>query len=284
MSGRARATAAEGGLEGAGCAVRIARGSHRQSKAEGERAKMRLDVNSPIPLHVQLKELLRKEIGEGGYTERIPTEKELMEMFSVSRTTVREAVSSLVREGVLEKIHGRGTFVADSNVNEWLGTIQSFTETVEKMRMTPGIRLISHGLRNDPDIATILGEEEYYGIERLRLADDVPIALERNNYSVDVGRMLAAHDLGAVTLYSVLEENGIVLHTAEERINAKPASMHEAKLLGIGDGACVLVVERVAYDPGGDVVEHYFSTFRADRFAFCVKLYRKNGWVVSRVL
>jgi GntR family transcriptional regulator len=245
---------------------------------------MRLDVNSPIPLHIQLKEFLRKEIGEGGYTERIPTEKELMEMFSVSRTTVREAVSFLVREGVLEKIHGRGTFVADSNVNEWLGTIRSFTETVEKMKMKPGIRLISHGLKSDREIASILGQDEYYGIERLRLADDVPIALERNNYVPDVGRMLAKHDLASVTLYSVLEESGVLLHTAEQRITAMPASSRDAQLLGVEDGACVLVVERVAYDPNGDAVEHYFSTFRADRFAFCVKLHRKNGWVISQVL
>lgn len=245
---------------------------------------MRLDVSSPIPLHIQLKDFLRKEIGEGGYTERIPSEKELMEMFSVSRTTVREAVSSLVREGVLEKIHGKGTFVADSNVNEWLGTIRSFTETVENMKMKPGIRLLSHGLRDDPEIATILGAKQFYRIERLRLADDTPIAIERHNYPVEIGRKLADYDLNAVTLYSVLEENKIVLHTAEQRITAMPVSKTDAELLGINSRSCVLAVERVAYDPAGNVVEHYFSTFRADRFSFCVKLFRKNGWVVSQVM
>lgn len=245
---------------------------------------MRLDVNSPIPLHIQLKDFLRREIGEGAYTERIPSEKELMLMFSVSRTTVREAVSSLVREGILEKVHGRGTFIADTTINEWLGSIRSFTETVQNMGMKPGIRLLSHGLRDDPEIATILGAKQYYGIERLRLADDLPIGIERNNYPVEIGQKLATYDLNMVTLYSVLEQNRIVLHTAEQRITAMLASKADAQLLGVSDNTCVLIVERTTYDPSGRVVEYYFSTFRADRFAFCVKLYRENSQVVGKLL
>lgn len=245
---------------------------------------MALDVNSPIPLHVQLKEFLRKEIDAGRYTERIPTEKELMETFSISRTTVREAVSSLVREGVLQKIHGKGTFIADPTVNEWLGTLRSFTETVENMGMKPGIRLLSHGLRDNPEIASVLGVKEYYGIERLRCADDIPIAIERDNYPIEIGQKLATYDLNTITLYSVLEGNGIILHTAEQRITAMPASETDKKLLEIPDNGCVLLVERVTYDRTGKVVEYYLSTFRADRFAFRVKMYRKNSQFVSNLL
>lgn len=245
---------------------------------------MKLDIDSPIPLHIQIKEYLRKEIGEGGYTERIPSEKELMKMFSVSRTTVREAVSSLVREGVLEKLHGKGTFITDTTINEWLGSIRSFTETVQNMGMKPGARLLSHGLGHDLEIATILGANEYYTIERLRLADDIPIAIERHNYPVAIGEKLATYDLNLVTIYSVLEQNKVVLHTAEQRITAMPASKAYARLLGINENDCVLVVERTIYDPSGKVVEYYFSTFRADRFAFCVKLYRENSRVVGKLL
>jgi GntR family transcriptional regulator len=245
---------------------------------------MILDINSPIPLHVQLKEFLRQQICTGQYTEQIPSEKELMETFSVSRTTVREAVSFLVREGLLEKIHGKGTFVTDVTVNEWLGTIRSFTETIENMGMKPGIRLLSHGLKDDPEIASILRLKQYYGIERLRFADDTPIAIERTNYPVAIGRKLATYDLNKVTLYSVLEENGIVLHSAEQRITAMIPSEADAKLLGISQNTCVLTVERVTYDPTGNVVEYYLSLCRADRFAFCVKLHRKNSQVVENFL
>lgn len=245
---------------------------------------MRLDVDSPIPLHIQIKEFLRKEIGDRGYTEKIPSEKELMEMFSVSRTTVREAVSSLVREGVLEKVHGKGTFITDTTINEWLGSIRSFTQTVQNMGMNPGIRLLSHGVRKNADVGTILGASEYYSIDRLRLADDTPIAIERHNYPVEIGRKLASYDLNAITIYSVLEQNRVVLHTAEQRITAMLASKADAKLLGISENACVLVVERTTYDPSGKVVEYYLSTFRADRFAFCVKLYRENSRVVDKFL
>ena len=110
---------------------------------------MTLDVNSPVPLHVQLKEALKRIIQRGEYTERIPSERELIETFAVSRTTVREAVGALVREGVVQKIHGKGTFVTSHTVNEWLGSLRSFTETIESMGMKPGIRLLRHGIQEE---------------------------------------------------------------------------------------------------------------------------------------
>ena len=68
-----------------------------------------MNFESHIPLHIQLKDLIKAEIVEGNYEEKIPSERELMERFSVSRSTVREAVNHLVRDGVLKKIHGKWT-------------------------------------------------------------------------------------------------------------------------------------------------------------------------------
>lgn len=68
---------------------------------------MELDFKNPIPLHAQLKTILENQILEGYYKDKIPSERELMDMYSVSRSTVREAVSILVREGILEKGMGR---------------------------------------------------------------------------------------------------------------------------------------------------------------------------------
>jgi GntR family transcriptional regulator len=187
-------------------------------------------------------------------------------------------VSSLVHEGVLEKIHGRGTFLANNHhtVNEWLGRLTSFTETVESMGMKPGIRLLSHGIAHDPKIIQILGQEECYRIERLRFADDAPVALERTNYPLEIGLKLARYDLDRVTLYTALEGNGIVLHTAEQRITAKVPSEQDARLLGIARNVSVLAAERVTYDPEGAIIEYYESIFRADKYAFCVRMHRQS--------
>lgn len=238
---------------------------------------MALDFYSPIPLHVQLKETLRKEIEQGNYTDKIPSERELMDRFSVSRTTVREAVSALVRDGFLEKIHGKGTFITSHKVNEWLGNIKSFTETVKGMGMEPGIKLLFQGVKSDPEIAEILGVKEYYAIKRLRFADEEPIAIERTYYRLETGLKLAEYDLNQVTLYSLLESIGVILYEAEQKITGTNPSEEDAKLLGIPPAASVLAVERLTLDPQGNTVEYYYSVFRADKYAFCINMFRKGG-------
>ena len=141
-------------------------------------ARMALDARSPISLHAQLTSMLKKEIQRGKYQDRIPSESELMETFSVSRTTLREAVSALVREGVLRKVHGKGTFIATNTGNVWVGALSSMTDTIKSLGMNPGAKLLSTGIGDDPEIARRLGCRQYYAVERLRLADETPIALD----------------------------------------------------------------------------------------------------------
>ena len=236
---------------------------------------MTLDASSPIPLHVQLKEVLKKTIQMGEYTERIPSEKELIETFAVSRTTVREAVAALVRDGILQKVHGKGTFVTSHTVNEWLGSLRGFTETMEGMGMKPGIRLLRHGVRKNPKIGKILGASKYYSVERLRFAEEEAVALERTHYPLEIGLKLAKYDLNMIALYGVLEADGIILHSAEQKITAALPTKKDAQLLGIKANTAVLATERITWDPEGKVVEYYYTIFRADKYAFCVKMRRK---------
>jgi GntR family transcriptional regulator len=238
---------------------------------------MKLDTSSPIPLHAQLKERLKSEINKGEYLDKIPSERDLMDAFAVSRTTVREAVSALVQDGLLQKIHGKGTFISSCKVKEWLGTIKSFTETVENMGLRPGIRLLRHGKGREPEIASVLEVDEYYTVERLRFADDEPVALERTHYPVEIGLMIAHHDLNMVTIYNVLETNGIILHTADQKITAVMPTREDAKLLRISSKTAILSAERVTCDPAGKVIEYYSSIFRPDKYAFYVKMYRSPG-------
>jgi GntR family transcriptional regulator len=240
---------------------------------------MALDTSSPVPLHAQLKEQLKAEIGRGKYSDKIPSERELMETFSVSRTTVREAVSALVRDGLLQKIHGKGTFVNSCKVNEWLGTIQSFTETVESMGLKPGIRLLRQGKGQDPQIASVLRVPDYYFIERLRFAHNEPVAVERTHYPIEIGLKIANYDLNMVTIYTVLESLGIILYMAEQKITAAMPSRGDAKLLRISPKSPVLTAERITLDPENKVIEYYSSIFRPDKYTFCVKMYRKSGQI-----
>lgn len=237
---------------------------------------MTLDFYSPVPLHAQLKEILKIEIEKRSFVDKIPSERELMDRFSVSRTTVREAVSALVHDGFLEKVHGKGTFITSHKVNEWLGNIKSFTENIKDMGMEPGIKSLYHGIKANPRIKEILQLEKYYLIKRLRFADNEPIAIERTYYPVEIGLKLAEHNLNQVTLYSLLESIGVILHEADQKIIVAMPSEEDAKLLEISPTTSVLAAERLTLDPKGNLVEYYYTVFRADKYAFCIKMLKKG--------
>ena len=238
-----------------------------------------LDTNSPIPFHVQIREVLREEIKSGKYKEKIPSERELMERFSVSRATIREAISYLVKEGILEKIHGKGTFVKNKpKVQEWLDSLNSLTETVSKMGMKPGSRLLNSGMVKEPkSIQEIIKTERMFFIERLRTAENIPIAIERHYYPEKIGKLLNRFDLDQSIIYDLLEkELRIDLAEAEQMISCREATGKDAKFLEIPHGSSVLYVERLITDRLGEPVEYYKASFRPDMYVFRIKTKRKN--------
>lgn len=240
---------------------------------------MKLDAGSPVPLHVQLKDLLRNEILNGEFKKKIPSERELMDRFEVSRSTVRQAVTDLVNEGVLKKVHGKGTFVTSRPVEEWLGNICTYNEVIEGLDMKPSTRLLSQGRGTKPgEIGETLGVDEFYVIERLRYADNLPIAVERQYYPLETGLKLAEFNLDEAVLYDLLENSlGKKLWEAEQIISSRPPTPEEAKYLGIAENSPVLVAERVIYDPEGSPVEFLRGIFRADMYAFRINLARRRG-------
>ncbi|MEB3100964.1 GntR family transcriptional regulator [Ferviditalea candida] len=237
-----------------------------------------LDIYSPIPLHVQLKNLLETEIRTGSYTEKIPSERELMDRFSVSRFTVREAVSALVQEGVLEKKHGRGTFITLKPVQEWLGQLSSYEETVKSMGMKPSSRSIFHGQTSSPEnVSQILDLDKFYLIKRLRFADDKPVAIKEHYYPLEIGLELAKSDLDTAVLYDLLELSlGLNLSEAEQIITSGIPSKEEAQYLDIPPSSSVLIREQLIFDPDGNPIEYSRSVFRTDMYAFHMKMARKR--------
>ena len=105
----------------------------------------RLDKDVPIPLYFQLEKLILEEIDNGNYPvgSMIPTEMELSQMFGISRTTVRQAISDLVREEHLYRIKSKGTFVAHPKlVQGFIQSIQSFDDDVRSTGRTPSTEVL----------------------------------------------------------------------------------------------------------------------------------------------
>ncbi|MFI8684782.1 GntR family transcriptional regulator [Rossellomorea sp. NPDC077527] len=238
-----------------------------------------IDTNNPVPYHLQIKDILTREIGEGVHKERIPSERDLMDRFSVSRTTIREAVSHLVTEGVLQKIHGKGTFISQKPpVHEWLDSLNSLTDTVKKMGMVPGSRLLHCGMeKEDQLVSEMLNVNRFFTIERLRTADGIPIAIERHHYAKELGMKVAEYDLEAAAIYDLLENDlGIEMEEAEQFISSKVVTDEDALELDVRAGSNVLCVERMMTDVNGETIEYYTSVFRPDMYVFRIKTRRKK--------
>ncbi|MFK9094610.1 GntR family transcriptional regulator [Bacillus salipaludis] len=238
---------------------------------------MELDHKSPIPLHIQLKDIINNLIKEGSFHEKIPSERELMDSYKVSRSTVREAVSHLVREGVLEKVHGKGTFISMKPIEEWLGNLSSTTDTIRKMGMKPDAKLIQHGKVKPPkEIIAATGFEEAYYIKRIRYANDQPLAIEIQYYPVEIGERLAKYDIEKGTLYDLLEQKlHIKLAEAEQVITSSYLSKEDAELLGVKESLNVLNTERLLLDIDDNLIEYYIASFRADLYSFRINLSKR---------
>ena len=232
-----------------------------------------INPNHDVPLHIQLRKSIEKKIRQGLFKEKIPSERELMENYNVSRSTVREAVSQLVIDGILEKKHGKGTFISQHPIQYWLGNLISTTDVIKSMDMVPSAKLIEHGIVTVPiELQEAIDLEKAYLIKRVRYANDKPLAIETQYYPVEIGLKLANLDISHGTLYDLLEnELHIQLHDADEMITSQKVSPGDAELLNLTNDLHTLHLERFVYGRNGDLVEYCIADYNPEMYAFHFK-------------
>jgi len=231
----------------------------------------RIDPDSPVPKYFQLREILLDliESDELPIGAPIPSERELGQRYGLSRMTVRQAVDHLVSEGRLQRVPGKGTFVARPKIELTL-RLTSFSDDMRARGLTPGARDLDRRImRASAHLARQLGiqpGDEVHFIERLRTADGEPLCIERAHIPVTLAPDLADHDLTDRSLYELLETAyGLVLDAGELTIDAGIADPAEADLLKLPRGGAVLLLQRRAF-AGGVCAELGVSTYRADRY------------------
>lgn len=240
---------------------------------------MPLDYNNSIPLYLQLKEKLEQNIKNGTYGPKIPSEREIMDEFYVSRSTVRQAVAELVSNGILVRRPGRGTFIALKPIDDWLGNLSSTTETIERMGMQSGAKLLhSEILDLSPELQEETGLDKAFHFKRLRYANHTPMGIENHYYPIPLGEKINTYDLNKVTLYDLLETKlGIHTFEAEQVIKAGTVSKEDASLLDIKRNSSMLFTDRKLVDINGQFVELERALYRSDMYSFKVKLSRRNS-------
>jgi GntR family transcriptional regulator len=206
----------------------------------------------------------------------VPTERDLAVDLGTSRTTVRQALIELVAEGRLVRRQGSGTYVAEAKIT-WPLHLKSFTEQAAANGLTATSRLLdARRVRADADEAERLGLQPgapVYRLDRLRLADDWPVAVETSVLSAQRFLHLPRLLRRTQSLHALLaDEFGIRLRRGEELIDTAPASPRDAALLQTDTGAPMLVVQRRSFDGDGAPVEWGTSWFRGDRITLVARL------------
>lgn len=228
-----------------------------------------LITGGPRPKYAQLRDVLAELAAhELEPDDAIPSERELMEMYGVSRATVRKAIDTLVADELLNRINGKGTFVARPRLESRLH-LASFSQDMRRRGLTPSTRARSIQREAPPaEVVQSLGlakGELTWRLDRVRLADGAPIAHERGWYPERLLPGLPQHDLGD-SLYELFRDQyGLTIDSAEQTLWGETADGSLAELLDAPLYTPLLVFRRVSR-AGDDMLEHVVSRYRGDRY------------------
>lgn len=223
------------------------------------------------PFYKQLKSIIMDDIESGKLSsgDKLPSERELADLYGVSRMTARHTLSVLEREGIVERRVGAGTFITNKKIEMDFITFNSFTKNMLGKGLTPRTLLLS--VRKDqarPSLARKLkvpDGEEVIVFKRLRLVDDTPVAIEESFLPYLFCPGIEEHIADNTSLYQVLEDlYDIVLVKAKEYMQVTFSDDSESKLLRIKSESPCILLEAVAFDKTGREIEFSKSITRSD--------------------
>jgi GntR family transcriptional regulator len=231
-----------------------------------------LQSDNPEPLWLRAAETIREQVSEGALRpgSRLPPERDLCRRLDISRVTLRRALLQLVDDGVLRPSHGRGWYVASDERKDWPNSLESFSETAARM----GLIATSVVLRADTAMAT-LDEAEALGVapgallfhlERVRMLDEVPIAIDRSIVPADLAPGLIDVDFRTESLYNTLATAGLVLTNAETTIEAREADATIAEHLRVAVGKPILVMHQTVLNPADKPLFASTISYVGDRY------------------
>jgi GntR family transcriptional regulator len=240
---------------------------------------MTLRRQHPIPLYQQLAATLRAQIESGQYGthHRLPSERELSQAFGVSRMTVRQALEALTRAGLIYGRVGKGTFVSEPKIDQQLAMLTSFSEEIHRRGAAPSSHILRAArISATKEVASALQldpKASVYTIARVRLSNNLPLAVEYAFLPAHLCPDLLSHDFARESLYNVLRQQyNWRLVRAQQHVEARLANDEEIKLLAIKRPAPILAMERITLVEQGFPIEYVRSAYRGDRYTFSALL------------
>ncbi len=231
-----------------------------------------LDRGSAKPLHMQMEELIRENLETGVWIpgSLIPSENELSHQYGISRMTVRSVVTRLVQEGMLFRIPGKGTFVAEQKIEAKSLSYEGIREQLERLGYEVTTKLISvQKNRGNKDVRSKLKLEDnaqVYVVRRLRAVKEMPLSLHTSYIPVILAPQLEKLNLVDEQLCSILSKSyGLNRERIFEELESVAATEEEATLLNIQPGHPLLLLQDTIVDPNGVPFEYAKVVFRGDK-------------------
>lgn len=226
------------------------------------------------PLYLQVQENLGRLITSGEWQPgtKLSSERELSQQLDVSRVTVRQAISALAEAGLLYRVHGKGTFVAKPKIEVDARDLISLTSSMLRRGICPSTHVLDFSRTPaSRQVAEALDAEvghQVYRVRRLRLANNMPFAIELSYFPCDLYSGLEAVDLATVSIRRLCEEMGIRLKRVYQTLEAVVATEEEARILAVEPGFPLMLIERRGYDAEGQAVEFSKDLYRGDCSCF----------------
>jgi GntR family transcriptional regulator len=244
---------------------------------------MEVDPQSPIPLHVQVEEVLLKAIVNGAWPSgsQLPSEDELVERFEVSRTTIRTAIQSLIARGLIAIRRGKGTFVTQPIITQELTELTGFVEDMRSLGHTPTAQVLDRRLVAASETVArelkIQRGASVARIQRVRLADRIPMSFDETYLPQALGGKIMTDDLENQPIFSLLEQKyATPLIEAEYRLAAVASHGTVARALGIAAGSPIFLIERTSFSSGRQPVDYERLYYRGDHIRFVTRLTRRQ--------
>ncbi|QMU71355.1 GntR family transcriptional regulator [Streptacidiphilus sp. P02-A3a] len=210
--------------------------------------------SGPEPLWEQAAAVILEDIGRRGLSAgaRLPPERELCARLGISRITLRKALAHLVDRGVATASHGRGWFLASPGTSrDWPNDLESFTATARRKQLRPGSLVLRQEVApaslDQADRLAVAAGTPVFHLDRVRLLDDVRIAVDRTLLPAELAPGLDRVDFGSASLFEELRARGLEPDRSEATIEARGADAVLAGHLGIAPGAPVLVLDQAVY-------------------------------------
>ena len=248
---------------------------------KGNHSAPRIVSMSPVPLYTQIKDQLRRSILDGTYQphQQMPSESETMAMFKVSRITVRQALGDLQKEGLIFKIHGKGSFVSKPKAFQDLSGLLGFGEAMSRMGYEAYNQVVSFKTVQAPkQVAERLRvgpRTPVAEIKRVRYLNREPISLDMTYLPSELGDRLRKEDLASRDIFLILENDyGISLGNADLQIEAMLADASIALPLHIEEGAPILCIERLTFTIDQQPLDFEYLYSRGDAFQYRMRIER----------